>query len=171
MAVRALSTLTEDTQEAFEDLQSFAARVGLPFEVRSTRRTCDEQRYLYQKGRTSPGPIVTNADGCKSWHVLGRAIDISIPGADRAAYAELGKRWEEMGGGWGGRFTGLDDPGHFEWHPGWKIEEACPIGVSCEQAVKDHEIASARGIPMVSMLAVGGLAAMATIWWERKFGF
>lgn len=167
MAVRAITTLTADMRDALDDLESFAERVGLPFVVRSTRRTCDEQRALFRMGRDAPGDIVTNADGCTSWHVLGRAVDITIPGGARSDYEQLGLQWESMGGHWGGRFTGLDDPGHFEWHPGMTIEEVCPNPSNCESTVEEHIAASARGrFPLGGMLAVAGMSAAAMIWWK-----
>lgn len=167
MAVRATTTLTADTQDALEELQEFAEDVGLPFTIRSTRRTCDEQRALFAMGRTAPGNIVTNAQGCMSWHVLGRAVDITIPGGVRSDYERLGEFWESIGGHWGGRFTTLDDPGHYEWHPGMTIEQICPNPAACEETVEAHIAASDRSrLPLGGMLAVAGMAAATMIWWK-----
>jgi peptidoglycan L-alanyl-D-glutamate endopeptidase CwlK len=41
-------------------------------------RTIEEQNALYAKGRTAPGPKVTNARGGKSYHNYGLAIDFAI---------------------------------------------------------------------------------------------
>ena len=41
-------------------------------------RTWDEQNRLYQKGRTKPGRIVTNAKAGQSWHNYGFAFDIVL---------------------------------------------------------------------------------------------
>lgn len=101
----------------------------------SARRTCAEQRALYAQGRTAPGPIVTGANGCQSWHVNGRAVDLSAPGATRATWEKLGLWWEARGGVWGGRFPNVDDPAHFEWHPGLKIQDVCPDPNLCESVV------------------------------------
>jgi len=43
--------------------------------VYCTRRTATEQAELYARGRTAPGPKVTNAAPWQSWHQYGRAID------------------------------------------------------------------------------------------------
>jgi hypothetical protein len=101
----------------------------------SARRTCAEQRALYAQGRTAPGPVVTGANGCSSWHVLGRAVDLSAPGATRATWEKLGIWWEARGGHWGGRFKNVDDPAHFEWHPGLRISDLCPDPERCEELV------------------------------------
>lgn len=162
-------SLTADTQDAYADLKRFAKNVGLPFELRSARRTCQQQDGLYAIGREFPGEIVTNARGCKSWHVLGRAFDITIPGAPRSDYRTLGEYWESLGGHWGGRFTGLDDPGHFEWHPGLTIEDVCPNPSACETTVERHLAESAAWaaarVPWGEVLAVAGISAAAMIWW------
>lgn len=40
-------------------------------------RTVPEQNALYAQGRTEPGRVVTDAQGCDSWHVLGCAVDVA----------------------------------------------------------------------------------------------
>src|SRR5690606_11585098 len=40
---------------------------------------------------------------------------------------------EKLGGVWGGDFSGLYDPGHFESHPEKSIEDVCPENTSCYQ--------------------------------------
>ena len=46
--------------------------------LRITRAFCtwSEQDALYQKGRTTPGPIVTNAPAGYSYHEFGSAVDV-----------------------------------------------------------------------------------------------
>lgn len=168
--MRPSTSLTGDTQDALAELEDFADDVGLPFVLRSTRRSCEEQANIFDQGRRAPGPIVTTAEGCESWHVLGRAVDISLPkGSTRSDYQKLGEFWEELGGNWGGRFTTIDDPGHFEWHPGMKIEEVCPVPQQCEAAVAAHLRDFGGGgssIPWGGMFAVAGVAAAGMIWWK-----
>lgn len=160
--------LTADTQSALSDLRLFAQRVGLPFRVRSARRSCATQNRLFEMGRSVPGQIVTNARGCISWHVLGRAVDITIDGGSRDDYAVLGRRWEEMGGVWGGRFSEIDDVGHFEWHPGMTIEEECPNPDACETVVAEHLAKFGASPPWAGMMVVSGLSAAAMWWWMGK---
>lgn len=131
----ALEEITPDTREALAKLFAFSKnRLGKVPRLTSTKRSCAEQNALFAKGRTSPGPLVTNARGCFSWHVLGRAADILLDGGTVADYETLGRFWESLGGVWGGRIEGLDDYGHFEWHPGVTIEQLCPSPDACNAA-------------------------------------
>lgn len=101
--------------------------------VASTRRTCAEQNAIYAQGRTKPGPVVTQARGCMSWHVVGRAMDLNLGSTAKGSdYAALGKAWVAMGGKWGGDFG---DPGHFEYHPGMVIESVCPNPDDCRNTL------------------------------------
>lgn len=165
MAIRTAG-LTSDTLDALQDLKSFADRSGIAFSVRSALRTCDEQQAIFEQGRVMPGPIVTKAEGCESWHVLGRAVDINIPNGTTADYQKLGLFWEELGGHWGGNFGGFPDIGHFEWHPGLVIEEVCPVPSDCEASVALHmKQHTGRRIPLGGMFAIAGISAAAVVMW------
>ena len=87
-------------------------------------RTCEEQ------GRLTGQSAVST---CRSWHTLGRAVDLELreadgSPADASTYNLLGEFWESMGGIWGGRWVALypngipgfpdagpGDPVHFQW--------------------------------------------------------
>jgi len=121
---------------------------GNGLRVRDGRRTCEEQDAIYAQGRTTSGAIATNARGCKSWHVLGRAVDADpfnphtgdvFPG-NSTEYRVLGVIWKKLGGVWGGDFSGLYDPGHFEWHPDKSIEDVCPENMSCYQLKVQNKV-------------------------------
>lgn len=158
-----VSELTIDTQAKYRELQRFAERRFPPWTVRSTRRTCAEQEQIFQSG-----PSITGARGCRSWHVLGRAFDITLPGEPRASYAVLGQEWERLGGHWGGRFGNLDDVGHFEWHPGITTEEICPNPADCEAVVaieRELEAQEAARNSRVNEALLAGVVAGLTIWW------
>ena len=140
-----LPAIEWETRRQFERLASaLYKKTGLRLEVRSGRRTCKEQRDLYASGRTRGGDIVTYADGCTSWHVLGRAVDAYVLRPDgrrstsQADYEVAGRLWEsDFGGVWGGDFPGFGpggDAGHFEYHPGLKIADVCPLPAQCEAA-------------------------------------
>ena len=91
-------------------------------------RTHQEQADVYARGRTKPGPIITNARPGQSKHTLGMAVDVVIQcnGRDRwdvkvdcdgsgvSDYEELGRLAEGRGLVWGGRWRQLPDPGHLE---------------------------------------------------------
>lgn len=72
---RLLSALEPSTREMVEKgLEEIKAQ-GLDVLIICTYRSWDEQAAEYAKGRTAPGPIVTNAKPGQSWHQWGRAID------------------------------------------------------------------------------------------------
>ena len=49
---------------------------GIVFRVTQGLRTWAEQNTLYQQGRTTPGPVVTNAPPGYSYHQFGLAVDV-----------------------------------------------------------------------------------------------
>lgn len=108
--------------ESWGRLCQFAAENAIKFIIWTYDRSPQEQNDLYKRGRTTPGPIVTNADGfiVKSAHQHWLAIDIAIikngevEWADIPEYHDLGEFWESIGGFWGGRWNGLGDIYHFE---------------------------------------------------------
>jgi len=117
--------LTPGTSDKIEALLRFAKKEGIDAHVVSTRRSCAEQDAIYESG---PG-TVTQARGCVSWHVWGRAADLVVSGTD-ADYGILGDEWKRMGGVWGGDFS-FHDLGHFEWHPGITIGMICQSDADC----------------------------------------
>jgi hypothetical protein len=91
-------------------------------------------------------------------------LDLLDPATGQAVfscepYAILGALWEQMGGTWGGRFSGFGacgDAGHFEWHPGSRIEDFCPDPSACEEVESaiDQEIARAHTMAKITTAAV-----------------
>jgi len=133
---RALSDLTPDTRAAAERLLDFARARGLNPVIHSTARTCTEQNALFAQG-----PAVTKVAGCRSWHVMGRAIDVHIGSENCADYVPLAEFWKRMGGRWGGDFTGFADCVHFELpHPDKTLSELCPDPSPgpCERSVANQ---------------------------------
>lgn len=57
-------------------------RHGMQIRVTSGLRTFEEQLALYNRGRTTPGRIVTNAKPGESMHSYGVAVDICFAGKD-----------------------------------------------------------------------------------------
>lgn len=126
-----LADLTPDTRAFVLQVAARARAEGIPIKLVSGRRTCEQQNKLYAQGRTAPGPKITNARGCLSWHVQGRAVDFLPHPATDANYARVGAIAVELGGRWGGNFPGFKDAPHIEYHPGMRIEDACPDPDRC----------------------------------------
>lgn len=100
---------------------------GLDITITQTLRDVEYQNFLYAKGRTSEGKIVTNARGGSSYHNYGLAFDICKKAKgheydDLKFFESVGKVWESMGGTWGGNFKNIPDKPHFEFSGGMKLE-------------------------------------------------
>ena len=134
-------------------LVTTAAERGWKIMLTQGFRSFEEQERLYAKGRTAPGEpcrhateprirlvgecpqhpfgaTVTKARGGKSWHELGRAVDVCfIDEAGRPSWAErwpwneLGVLGESLGLTWGYRAWGFDRP-HFHLTMGQTLSEA-----------------------------------------------
>lgn len=101
-----------------------AKREGIDLIVTSTFRDAAAQDALYEQGRTTKGPIVTNARGWASWHQYKVAFDVvPIVGGkliwnDKKLWDRIGKIGESLGLEWGGRWKGLVDRPHFQFTQG-----------------------------------------------------
>jgi len=182
-----LDTLEGSTHAAYLDLLAAAEAQGLTWKVRSTRRTCSEQAEQYAIGRQPDDTrkIVTKARGCTSWHVTGRAIDVTMT---QGSYDALGALAKSMGWKWGGDFPGFYDGGHIEWHPGLTTADVCPDPMHCEDGNVDTTLpvgpgpdpsppppsddgGDAQGTSSstpVAAIALLGLATFAAVYWSRS---
>lgn len=101
--------------------------LGYPMMVTDGVRTVEQQQALYAKGRTTPGPIVTQLDGVlrRSKHQtrpdgFGHAVDCCFlvngaPSWDDALPWQLyGQMARALGLVWGGAWTGFVDRPHVE---------------------------------------------------------
>lgn len=68
-----LAALLPQVRAAFERLRSRLAAQGIRLLVGQTRRTADQQAAIYAAG---------NSGTTKSWHLLGRAVDVYVYGPD-----------------------------------------------------------------------------------------
>ena len=102
------------------------AALGYPMMVTDGFRSTLQQQVLWAKGRTTPGPIVTNCDGIvkRSNHQSGRAVDCCFviagkPSWDhRLPWRAYGACVVALGGFWGGDWKGsLVDLPHVEIKP------------------------------------------------------
>lgn len=102
---------------------------GYDLRVTSFYRSFEEQNALYEKGRTKPGKIVTNAKGGQSLHNYAVAFDL----VDRKKgydidFKKIWLLWNyitEGKGTWGGNWKGLKfkDYPHFENTLGYKLSD------------------------------------------------
>jgi RHS repeat-associated protein len=120
-----LATLAEPVRDMARSLL-YHARVDLHLDVRVIQgtRTYAEQNALYAKGRTAPGPIVTNARGGYSFHNFGVAFDVGLFRGrayigESPGYTSVGHLGERIGLEWGGRWRFQDMP-HFQY-PGLSL--------------------------------------------------
>jgi peptidoglycan LD-endopeptidase CwlK len=107
-------------------------------------RTIEEQNAIYAQGRTTPGKIVTKAQGGHSYHNYGLAIDFALiidkdgngsfetlswdtsSDADHDAvkdWQEVVKVFEAAGWEWGGRFATIVDAPHLQKTFGHPVSE------------------------------------------------
>ncbi len=91
-------------------VERMRSEFGHEVRVTETVRDQDRQEYLYEQGRTRPGPVVTWTRS--SNHTAGRAADVVVDGSyhNPAGYARLARVAREEGL----RTLGARDPGHLE---------------------------------------------------------
>ena len=129
---RIVAKLHPAVQPKFESFiraaKYMAHESGYDVKAISGLRTWDEQDALYAKGRTTPGPKVTNAKAGFSNHNFGLAIDIGVFSKDgkkyhgeHPLYPELGPLGESLGLEWGGRWKFRDEP-HYQFRPAWAAD-------------------------------------------------
>ncbi len=128
---RWLKDIHPDAAACFRKVLAQVRTEGFDAFIVSGKRSCEAQKKIYQQGRSLPGAIVTHADGCKSWHVQGRAIDLNFPKGQEGGYKRAGEICKGLGGKWGGDFAGFFDGPHLEYHPGLTIEQVCPVASDC----------------------------------------
>jgi D-alanyl-D-alanine dipeptidase len=91
-----------------------ARKDGHPVEIFETYRAPARQQMLYDQGRTTQGPKVTNARPWQSWHQFGVAADIALKVRGRWSWefdpAKIATYFEGLGLRWGG----AQDGPHYE---------------------------------------------------------
>jgi len=138
-----IATLLPDVQDAFTafllDAKQIAAKDGLDYRVICGTRSWNDQAALYAKGRTAPGPKVTNAKPGSSMHNFGLAIDCGVfkgkvymddgTPADKKTADLMHKHASTLCAKhnlrWGGNFKKLYDSPHFEYNTPYPLSELC----------------------------------------------
>lgn len=125
---------------------------GIPVKITHGVRTWPEQGDLFAKGRTEPGPRVTNARPGKSWHNYGVSGDFCFQGPDPyldpkslrggQLWGRFGAIAKDLGLVWGGDWGW--DYGHVRLAYGVTLDEAQKIhregGMTGVWAEFDHRI-------------------------------
>jgi peptidoglycan L-alanyl-D-glutamate endopeptidase CwlK len=127
-SAKVISTLLLKVQPTFAnlllELKKHFQQKGLEVKYISGTRTYEEQAAIYAKGRTAPGPKVSNARPGFSNHNFGIAADAALflPDGrylgDTPFYRDIGKIVKEFPTlEWGGDWRFVDEP-HIQWRTG-----------------------------------------------------
>lgn len=106
---------------------------GIDVLVISTYRDAECQNFLYSKGRTLPGSIVTNAKAGQSFHNYRVAFDVviiengkplwSTKGDALKTWQKVGEIGKEMGLEWAGDWKRFKEFPHFQYTGGLTIKD------------------------------------------------
>lgn len=126
---KVVATLLPQVRPYARALVHEAAAAGITIKVISGTRTYAEQDALYDKGRTKPGPKVTNARGGYSNHNFSVAFDVGVFSGTRylpesPAYKAVGAIGRRLGLEWGGLWRSFVDEPHFQMMNGKTLAEA-----------------------------------------------
>ena len=124
---KAIATLLPEVRPYARALFFKARDQGIAINILSGTRSYEEQDRLYAKGRTAPGPKVTNARAGYSNHNFGIAFDIGVFDGNRylpesPLYKAIGALGMELGLDWGGNWKSIVDQPHFELRPAWAAD-------------------------------------------------
>ena len=104
------------------------AKHGYEVRITSGMRTYAEQNQLYSQGRSTKGPIVTNAKGGWSWHNFGCGFDITlfkdgVPVYESPYYEECAEIGRAQGLDCGLFWKGLRDEPHYNVTGGLTMQQ------------------------------------------------
>jgi peptidoglycan L-alanyl-D-glutamate endopeptidase CwlK len=140
---------------------------GIPVSIVQDTRTMEQQQALFAQGRTSPGPVVTNARPGDSYHNWALAFDV-VPDAYRNMpnwnpsgpfWPRLGAIGKSLGLTWGGDWSTPDRP-HFHL-------EAAPLSELKAYWDKFRQIMPVSITPTTGGLAMILLIGAAWYWFVR----
>jgi len=119
--------LRPEFEAALVKFEAALSKAGIKVKRTSGYRSWHEQDALYARGRTAPGPIITNARGGQSWHNFGLAADYVFVVKGRVTWDGP---WDRFGGiavecglEWGGNFEAFKDRPHVQMTGGKSIRE------------------------------------------------
>lgn len=127
--IRDLNKLHPYVKGLAEELIRKCKEIGIEIIVTETLRTKERQQELYNKGRTAPGQIVTNAKPGNSIHNYGLAFDIVPVEKGKALwdrydlFKKVGEIGVALGLDWGGNWRSFKDYPHFQWTGGLSLTD------------------------------------------------
>ncbi len=125
-------------KEKTNQLVENVGKLGITIVITDGFRSDDEQDKLYDQGRTSKGPVVTQVRGGGSYHNYGLAIDFALQTKNGRVVWDMeldGNRngepdWfevvavaKELGFSWGGDWKSFKDYPHLQMDFGYSISE------------------------------------------------
>ncbi len=121
---KVIATLQPQVHAIARALVQTAAQHDIRIKLISGLRSGAEQDALYARGRSQPGPKVTNARAGYSNHNFGIAFDIGVFEGTKylaasAKYKAVGALGMSLGLEWGGSWKTLVDQPHFQLRPAW----------------------------------------------------
>jgi hypothetical protein len=171
VAQRSLDLLHPSVASRIIELERRLSREGIRFTRRETWRHPDRQAYLFQQGRSRPGPIATAT--LTSWHGLmdeqgrpaGRAVDYTVSHRQMPRFHEIA------------RSVGLSSYGADSHDPGHvflPMDEPLPaVEIQMLRLLpRVPEVTLATGLPVDRRLPAGGRARLrsnVTTWVDGPF--
>ena len=119
ISIKRLQTIHPKVRDIFKQFIEDAENgLGITLRITQAMRTMKEQADLYAKGRTAPGPKVTNAKAGSSYHNYGLAIDLVVIEGTKPDWqynmGNLKPYADKYGLTWGGSWAKFKDYPHFE---------------------------------------------------------
>ena len=124
--------------EKVEILKEKTAEKEIAILITDDYRSFEEQDKLYDKGRRTPGKVVTHAEGGESYHNFGLAVDFALQlengnviwdieydgnGNGQSDWFEVAEIAKELGFQWGGDWRGFKDYPHLQMDFGLTIND------------------------------------------------
>jgi peptidoglycan LD-endopeptidase CwlK len=124
--------------EKVEILIEKTAEKNIEILITDDYRSYEEQDKLYEKGRSTPGQVVTHAEGGESYHNFGLAVDFALQlengnviwdigydgnGNGQSDWFEVSEIAKELGFQWGGDWRGFKDYPHLQMDFGLTIND------------------------------------------------
>lgn len=127
---RSLDDLHPRVKDLAQQFLAACKAIDLDVIITSTYRDNECQQMLYQKGRMTPGAIVTNAKAGESWHNYRLAFDFcpleygKAAWTDSATFNRCGTIGEKLGLQWAGRWNDpLRETAHLQYTGGLTLAD------------------------------------------------